>query len=119
MVELPGWLAVAWTEDVLRNSGVMRALMPEFLLKRKPFCHYSERNVGRNGREEKELWLIRKFCTDRTVGGFRKAALLTFDRRDRVEKWVVTDRHFNFVEPLSGNFVEPLSGNNLSKTCLE
>ena len=52
--------------------------MPIFLLKRKPFCHYSERYIGRNGREKKELWLIRKFCTDRTVGGFEKDNLSHF-----------------------------------------
>jgi len=41
----------------------------------------------------------------------KKTTLTTFGRKDRVEKWVVTDGQLYFVEPLSGNFVEPLSGN--------
>jgi len=33
----------------------------------------------------------------------KKTTLATFGRKDRVEKWVVTDGQLYFVEPLSGN----------------
>ena len=33
----------------------------------------------------------------------KKTTLTTFGRKDRVEKWVVTDGQLYFVEPLSGN----------------
>jgi len=32
----------------------------------------------------------------------KKTTLATFGRKDRVEKWVVTDGQLYFVEPLSG-----------------